>query len=169
MELVKGIGLSCIYMIKNSVTQDFYIGQTKNIQRRHQYSRNYKNCTKLFEDIKKYGWENFEKTVVELCPVDKLDEKELHYITTLSPHYNLRGGDDDLWKVAEVSKERMREAKLADTRLKRQRVLCVETGEVFNSITAAAEKVGTTKISLSRACRGIYKSAKGFTWEYIEE
>lgn len=57
----------------------------------------------------------------------------------------------------------MREAKLADTRLKRQRVLCVETGEVFNSITAAAEKVGTTKISLSRACRGIYKSAKGFT------
>lgn len=167
--LRKSFGKVCIYKIQHKDTGLFYIGQTSNLQRRHQYPSNYKNCTKLYEDIVKYGWDAFEKTVVEECMIGNLDEKELYYINTLKPHYNLRGGEDDIYKVAEISKERMSKSKKEDDRIERKKVICVETGEVFNSIQDAAAHVGATKISISRTCRGIYKSTKGYTWKFLDE
>lgn len=161
-------GISCIYKITNRVTGDFYIGQTVSLKDRHRNSSNYKKCTHLYEDIVKYGWFNFDKEIVEVCPVDKLDERELHFINTLNPVYNIRGvGKEDVNAIADITKDRMREAKLNDPTLKRQGVRNKTTGEEFDSITAAAQSVGATKIAISRACKGIYKSSKGCEWEFI--
>lgn len=162
------LGISCIYKITNRTTGDFYIGQTVNLTDRHRYSSNYKNCTDLFEDIVKYGWFSFDKEVLEVCDPKHLDERELHYINTLKPKYNIRGvGKDNVYAIADVTKKRMSQKKLDDPNLKRQRVKNIDTGEEFDSITAAAASVGATKISISRACKGIYKSSKGFKWEFI--
>ena len=45
-------------------------------------------------------------------------------------------------------------------------VRCVETGEVFESIAAAAERIGMYQSSVSKAVRGKTETAGGYHWEY---
>ena len=45
-------------------------------------------------------------------------------------------------------------------------VRCVETGEVFESIAAAAERIGMYQSSVSQAVRGVAETAGGYHWEY---
>ena len=48
-----------------------------------------------------------------------------------------------------------------------QKVMCVETGEVFASRQEAAEKVGVSKQMLSFACCGRRQTAGGYHWKYV--
>lgn len=52
---------------------------------------------------------------------------------------------------------------------RRKPVVCVETGTVFDSVTEAANAVGTSTTSISRVCkkRSSYTTAVGFHWEYF--
>ena len=45
-------------------------------------------------------------------------------------------------------------------------IVCVETGEVFCSITDAAEKYGIDKSSITKVCNGNRKTAGGMRWKY---
>ena len=51
---------------------------------------------------------------------------------------------------------------------RRKPVMCVETGEIFESVTEAANTIGAKEINISRVCRKIpsYITAGGFHWEY---
>lgn len=165
---IYGSGISCIYKITNVVTGEFYIGQTNNLNVRHKAEQNYRNCTHLYRDIKKYGWNSFIKTAVEYCHPSKLDDLEYHYIQTLQPPYNIRGTDgDDINSIANITKGRMSESKINDARVNRKAVINLTTNQVYDSITAAAESVGTDKIGISRACKGTTKTCKGFKWAFV--
>ena len=48
-----------------------------------------------------------------------------------------------------------------------KKVLCVETGEVFESIKDAQRKTGIFQSGISKACRGKYKTAGKFHWEFF--
>ena len=48
----------------------------------------------------------------------------------------------------------------------KQKVQCVETGEVFNSISEAATITGILRQNISKCCRGVQKSAGGYVWKY---
>lgn len=50
----------------------------------------------------------------------------------------------------------------------RKMVICVETGEIFNSISEAALKVNSSTSPISKVCNGKQKTCKGFTWKYFE-
>jgi len=52
-----------------------------------------------------------------------------------------------------------------------KRVLCVETGAVYESIRDAARQTGVDRKSLSCVCRGKkkYKTAGGFHWAFVGE
>lgn len=51
-----------------------------------------------------------------------------------------------------------------------KKVICVETGEIFNSILEASRSVGKKSSSLiSACCRGKSKTAYGYHWEYYKE
>jgi group I intron endonuclease len=50
---------------------------------------------------------------------------------------------------------------------KRSAVLCVETGEQFESMTEAAEKYGTYPCSISACCAGKLKTTGGYHWKKI--
>ena len=53
---------------------------------------------------------------------------------------------------------------------KGKRVMCVETGEIFNTATEAAKHFGITSTSLVCAvCRGVHRTTKGKTFRYIDE
>lgn len=117
---------SGIYLIINTINQVPYIGQAKNIYKRvnRHHIYDYKNpndsCydTKFYKAIRKYGLENFEIFVLELCPEELLDEKEKFYIKLFDSFhhgYNSTEGGQN-WSPKIFSKET--ELKRAETREK---------------------------------------------------
>jgi len=48
-------------------------------------------------------------------------------------------------------------------------VICVETGQVFDSIKDAAEWLGQYPSSVSQVLRGLSSSAGGYHWVYADE
>lgn len=50
----------------------------------------------------------------------------------------------------------------------KKRVLCIETGRVWTSATAAAKEIGCGQTSLSEACRMPDRTCKGYHWRYLE-
>ena len=94
-----------IYQLKNKVNGKIYIGQSRDIYMRwtkHKNTAFNKNSKDydvlLYKAIRKYGWDNFEKSIIETCSIEELDEKEKYYIEkyksydTTNIGYNLRYG-----------------------------------------------------------------------------
>lgn len=50
-----------------------------------------------------------------------------------------------------------------------KRVLCIETGKIFNTLGEAAKTMNISKSSIGKVCRGVNKSAGGYTFKYITE
>ncbi len=50
-----------------------------------------------------------------------------------------------------------------------KRVICIETGEVFCSVTEAGNRYKVGGCHISSVCRGKRKTAGGFTWRYVDE
>lgn len=50
-----------------------------------------------------------------------------------------------------------------------KKVVCVETGRIFDSVKIAAESVGITPCFLSKVLHGIKKTAGGFHWKFAKE
>lgn len=50
-----------------------------------------------------------------------------------------------------------------------RKIMCIETGEVYESITKAARALSLDSSSLTKACNGKKKSCKGFTWKFVED
>lgn len=83
-----------IYKIENLINHKIYIGQSVHIERRwKEHCRHYKQSI-ISDAIKKYGEDNFSFQVIEECPEDKLDEREMFYINKFNcivPNgYNIR-------------------------------------------------------------------------------
>ena len=49
-----------------------------------------------------------------------------------------------------------------------RKVRCIETGEVFDFCREASIKLGLSESAVSKAARGIRKTAKGYHFEYVE-
>lgn len=94
---------SGIYKILNVENGDFYIGSSKNLNKRwrdHQFKLNlgkHINCI-LQRSWNKYGENSFKFEIIELCSNEKLFEKEQFYLDELKPKYNIglnaSGGDN---------------------------------------------------------------------------
>lgn len=86
-----------IYKFTNKIDGKSYIGQSVDIKRRYKEHKTRKTEYSLFHDaIKEYGFDNFDFSIIELCKVEELDEKEIYYIkeyNTLIPNgYNVSEG-----------------------------------------------------------------------------
>lgn len=76
-----------IYKITNIINQNCYIGQAYDIESRWERHKNsafnsnsnaYKYTISLA--LRKYGLQNFTFEILELCPIEELNEKEIFYI-----------------------------------------------------------------------------------------
>lgn len=79
---------SGIYRVYTNFNDACYIGQATDIYNRfnshhiYDYNNEKNSCynTKFYSALRKYGLEAFEVEVIDLCPIDELDEKEIYYI-----------------------------------------------------------------------------------------
>lgn len=79
-----------IYLITNKVNGKKYVGQSIDIEKRWKdHIRDSKKSEyTIHKAIRKYGVENFEFSVLEECSVDKLDEREIYWISELDTFNN---------------------------------------------------------------------------------
>ena len=93
--------ISGVYKITNNITGDFYIGSSKNIEKRwvdhkcHSTHKQYLNV-KLYKAMAKYGRDNFTIEVIE--ETTDFHNREQYWIDKLKPSYNVRrakGSDKD--------------------------------------------------------------------------
>ena len=90
--------ISAVYKITNTVTNDFYIGSSKNVKNRwavHKCQSVWKNYPnkQLYQDMRKYGVDKFELQILAEVEPDKLKELEQQFIETLKPTYNNRNAN----------------------------------------------------------------------------
>jgi group I intron endonuclease len=77
-----------IYETKNDINGKFYIGQHKG-----ELNDSYIGSGKILHNaVRKYGKQNFTKTVIEICSKDNLNEREIYWIDRLKPQYNITSG-----------------------------------------------------------------------------
>lgn len=90
-----------IYGLRNKVNDKWYIGQSVDIfDRWKDYKRlKCKNQRKILHALKKYGYDGFEKRIIELCdndiPQSVLDLKEdswIRHLNSIDNGYNIRNG-----------------------------------------------------------------------------
>ena len=48
-----------------------------------------------------------------------------------------------------------------------KKVMCIETGEAFKSLSECAEKMNCDRRNIQRVCIGKYKQTKGYTFKFI--
>ena len=82
-----------IYKITNTVTNDFYIGSSKDVKKRWADHKcpsrwNQHPNNPMYQDMKQYGTDKFAFEILAEVEADKLKEKEQQFIETLKPTYN---------------------------------------------------------------------------------
>lgn len=115
-----------IYIIKNTKNNYVYIGQSVNIKARwYAHKRSAINekaqdyYTKIHSAMRTIGVENFFYEVLEQCPLEQLNEKEIYYIDRFDSYrngYNMTlGGDNNKYEAngrAVLTLEQVQEIRL---------------------------------------------------------
>lgn len=88
-----------IYLLTNKINNKIYVGQTiLDLKDRMQKGEGYKNSPYLYHAIKKYGWQNFEYTILSVCSTleeaNILESKFIENYNTKNQEigYNLKDG-----------------------------------------------------------------------------
>ena len=149
------------YLLTNMVTGDEYVGVTSAIaglqgrlwNHKHRSTMNKYQHLPLYANIREYGWDNFRSSV--LCEGD--DEKYMCWL--LQPTLN------QCWvgkkPISQVQVEAARQAN-------NKKVLCVETGVVYENARLADEATPTASYKgISAVCLGKRQRHGGFRWEFI--
>ena len=112
------VAMGVIYLITCRINGKPYVGKTKRSleTRIAEHKRNKSKGNSPVEmAIDKYGWENFTVEILEVCPVEMLNEREKFWIAALnskSPNgYNLTDGGDGQVGCTQETRAKMSAAK----------------------------------------------------------
>ena len=158
-----------IYKITNKVNGKVYIGQSIDIERRWKtHLLNAKNEVQnvlLYQAFQKYGIENFDFSIIEEIPEEKLNEREQYWIRYYNSYigftnhngYNMTLGADGSRGVNCLSKE------------VEQYDFDGNFIQNFLSVGEAAKKLNIDHSLISACCNKRRKSTGGFQFIYKGE
>lgn len=96
-----GGAMGTIYKITNTLNGKAYVGKTRQSFKRRitEHKRDSsKGRPGIDAAIAKYGWANFTAEIIEVCPVEMLNEREIYWIKKLGTKvpngYNITDGGD---------------------------------------------------------------------------
>lgn len=171
---------SGIYKIENRCNGKCYIGQSLDIHRRVNRHLNDLHNNKhynghLQDAWNKYGSDNFDVCIVELCDRSVLSEKEIKYIQEYGSYvngYNLTTGGEGTSGYL-LTEEDIEKLKLS---LKHtwHRVVLLNTREVFECISDAHLAYGVDETSIGLCCKNLRISAGSYNnqrlaWVYYDD
>lgn len=141
----------------------------------HRWGKGYRHCVKMNNAIKKYGWNGFDhRVLVDNITKEEAEEIEKNLIEDLMLQddqygYNIANGGSAPMMTEETKKKISEANKGHHGRgggSPKKKVLCVETGTIFESCCAAAKWCGSNSSHISNACRGKFEKTKGYHWKY---
>lgn len=148
----------CVYIHTNKINNKKYIGITcqKPENRWGINGEHYNGQEKFYNAIQEYGWDNFNHEIVETnlnktAALAREAELILQYDTVLNGYNSVSGliNDEELY-----SKE----------------IYCLETGEIFPSVAAAARAISTDACHLSNHLHGKKaQSIFGKHWYFVND
>ena len=144
--------ISGVYKITNTITNDFYIGSSKNVKSRwvdHKKPSILKKHPNnpMYIDMQKYGVDKFVFEILAEVEESFLKEKEQQFIETLKPTYNSnRANGWDIERYKEYRKEYYKEYQKSDkgkkyhkkAQNKYDNQLCSYNGETLTLAALAA-------------------------------
>lgn len=139
-----------IYKI-TSPSGKIYIGQSKNINNRLLFYKNYlcKKQTKLYNSLLKYGWENHKFEIIEECSVLLLNEREefyINYYNTFNTEHglNLTSGGNFI-KLSITTKQKISKSLKGIKRSKLTKEKISNARKGLKLSTTTKEKIGNSK------------------------
>lgn len=155
-----------VYQITCTVNGKKYIGQSTDVRRRFtQHKR--KPPTGMVDDFNQYGVDAFKFEVLEECAENLLDKRETFYMNELHPEYNIRTEGHG---ISDKARESLRQQRTGKKRPDLSRkVKFVETGEVFESIRAAAKWCNVPSTNIVMLLKGKGRTAGGYHWIYADD
>lgn len=177
-----------VYVHTNKINSKKYVGLTS-LQpptKRWQNGKGYKMQPKFFRAIEKYGWDNFEHTIVaqhlSAESASLLEKQLISEYDSIKKGYNADCGgittchsQETKNKIANANRRRtitpqmrknMSEGQKGNNN-KGKTVLCIETGKIYKSTREAGRALGKAHTMIARACRDNTKTAYGFHWKYL--
>lgn len=160
------INQHCIYCYTNKINGKKYIGQSKDPSKRC-HPANYKGCTKFYNAILKYGWDNFEQTFLAtnltLEEANILEEEFIKLYDTINTGYNIKSGGLNN-EYSEESRQRMSAACTS-----KQKIICLETGIVYDSAKEIERQHGFANSNIIACCKGKLHTAYKYHWAYYAD
>ena len=151
MKAVNGI----IYLVKNTTTNEAYIGATtktlKDRQDDHNQKANNSNSIKFHEAISTYGPDSFHWVQIDTASsADELASKEIKYIAEYNTKENGYNSDKGGGFKKTIYKYNL------DGTL----------NQTYEDLTKAGESINVKKQAISRACWSVNHTLGGYLWSY---
>ena len=184
-----------IYMATNTVNGKRYVGITKRglaaRKKRHLYlaRKGDDGCSRLYDAIRKYGEDSFVWQSIATADTEKeafrIERALIKKIRRFSEEYNITDGGEggrSSAPLSEETRERLREIGLTKESKERfalyshlgsqsmaRKVVCLNTGNVFESASAAARNYGIAKSLVIEVClrNKRRKTAGGLIFRYF--
>ena len=184
-----------VYIHKNKINNKVYIGITcQKPNHRWGTGSGYKKQVKFYNAICKYGWDNFEHLILfENLSFEEAKKKEIKMIkkyNSFSKKYgynSTKGGEGSNGvpcseekkikiskankghKFSNETKKLMSKLKIGKKPINCKKVLCIETGVIYDSMHTAEKETGAKFKNISKVCKGEYgrKTAGGYHWKLV--
>ena len=148
--------------------------------------RGYRKNPFMTAAVKKYGWKNIKTEILaENVTLDEANLLETYYIASFETQdrkygYNICSGgmyfnstiEEVRKKISDYAKTRVHtEAERFRACLhneNRKEIRCVETGEVFPSVRAAARAINGERKYVRKVANGIWSQYRGLHFEWVE-
>lgn len=175
-----------VYMLENKINHKKYIGITQQrLEDRWKNGHGYKKTSHIYAAINKYGWNNFNhillydklskeeacKKEIELIKLYNTQQRDYGYNNSSGGEINIgfHHSENSKKKMSAVAKERPIDwNKIQKMKEKNSKqIKCVETGEIFSSITEAKKQKQIKGNHIGECCFGTRKTCDGYHWEYV--
>lgn len=161
-----------VYFHKNIYNGKYYIGQTGQLlsKRFGKDGRQYKKDNTYFGNaVRKYGWDGFQHGVLKQnLTKEQANYWQTYYInyfqtTDQRYGYNLtKGGQGTVGR--KCSQKQLQQL----TKNKRA-VVCIQTGKIYQSLSAACKENNISRGNLSSVCNGTLHQTGGYHWCFVQE
>lgn len=168
-----------IYAIHNKINGKYYIGQATDINERWIQHRSRLKCKThenkhLQSAYNKYSKDAFEYFVVEECPVEKLDEREVYYVALYNAYtdgYNQDIGGAGCKGYKHTDEEILKMRMVQNPKAVLQLDMDLNIIREWISCSHAGKALGLSIRGIKAVCNRVnhQKTMGGFYWIYKEE